>query len=70
MAQPEHDFVWSPNGNSTGVLTPVSPQGEEWADKHLPQDDLTHLGAHVISIQSFTEIAEAIAEAGLKVVTE
>lgn len=70
MAQPEHDFVWNPNGGPTGVLTPVSVQGEEWAMKHLPQDELTHLGGHIIDVRYFTTIEEAILAAGLMVVTE
>lgn len=70
MAQPEHDFVWNPNGGPTGVLTPVSAQGEEWAMKHLPQDDLTHLGGHILAADYFEDVAEAIAEAGMTVVRE
>jgi len=67
MAQPEHDFVWNPQG-TIGVLTPVSAQGEEWAMKHLPQDDLTWCGGHIIEPRYYEEIATAIADAGLKVV--
>jgi hypothetical protein len=38
--------------------------------KHLPQDDLTHLGGHILDARYFEDVAEAIAEAGMTVVRE
>lgn len=71
MAQPEHDFVWAPQiGSNIGTLTPVSMQGEEWADKHLPKDALSWGGGIVVEHRYIHDILSGISDAGMKVVTQ
>lgn len=67
MTQPAHDFVWShAPGASIGVLTPVSPAGEDWADKHLPQDAIAWGGGVVVEPRYIDPILEAITQEGMK----
>lgn len=61
-----HDFQVT-NLHSVVLLTPLSPQANEWSDKHLPQ--AMHFNGATLAIEPryMPAILEGIAEEGLTV---